>query len=71
MHPTDFLAPLRRSASSRSRCAASRARCWVRFSAAVMRGMISGKGLSMTEIDLIFGGLGGVGFSHVKSPKTG
>lgn len=68
MTSTDFLAPLRRSASSRSRCATSRARCCARFSAAVMRGIMSGKGLSMMETDLIFGGLGGVGFSQVESP---
>ncbi|KIJ58522.1 hypothetical protein HYDPIDRAFT_119461 [Hydnomerulius pinastri MD-312] len=39
-----FLAP-------RSRCPASRARCLARFSAAVMRGTISGKGLSTIVID--------------------
>lgn len=32
-----------------------------------MRGMISGKGLSTMETDLIFGGLGSVSFSHVES----
>jgi hypothetical protein len=52
-----FLAPFFLCSSSRSRWAASLARCCARFSAAVIRGMISSKGLSMILIDLILGGL--------------
>jgi hypothetical protein len=54
---THFFAPLRRASSSRSRCASSRARCCARFSAAVMRGTMSSKGLSTIRMDLILGGL--------------
>ncbi len=54
---THFLALLRRSSSSRSRWACSRARCWTRFSAAVMRGTMSSNGLSIIRMVLIFGGL--------------
>ena len=52
-----FLAPFFRCSSSRSRWASSLARCCARFSAAVIRGMMSSKGLSTILIDLILGGL--------------
>ena len=52
-----FLAPFLRCSSSRSRWACSLARCCARFSAAVIRGMMSSKGLSMILIDFILGGL--------------
>jgi hypothetical protein len=54
---TYFFAPFRLSASSRSRCASSLARCCTRFSAAVIRGTISSNGFSNIRMVLIFGGL--------------
>lgn len=54
---THFFAPFRRSASSRSFCASSLARCCARFSSAVIRGTISSNGFSTIRIVLIFGGL--------------
>lgn len=60
---TYFLAPFLRAASSRSFWAASRAFCWARFSAAVIRGTMSSNGFSMILTVLIFGGLNG-GFSR-------
>ena len=52
-----FLAPLFRCSSSRSLCACSFALSWALFSSAVIRGTISGNGLSNIRIVLIFGGL--------------
>ncbi|SRR6266478_662826 len=54
---THFFAPFRRAASSLSRIAACRARCWARFSSAVIRGTMSSNGLSMIRTLLILGGL--------------
>lgn len=56
LNPAYFLVFFR-DVSSLSFSASSLNRCCSRFSAAVIRGMISSKGLSMTRIVLILGGL--------------
>lgn len=55
--PRYFLAPRRVISSSRSFMDCSLARCWARRSAAVIRGMISSKGLSTIRMERILGGL--------------